>query len=347
MGHKSSQDTDVPLSAKIWTFKRGGKREMRMLTWLGIIVACVIIAFAGAIIFGGPKPATPMASINQPFASVDFSDLPALQTYLGKDGALLAYRHYAPKYPTAKGSIVFVHGSSASSSSMHVLGKAFAKAGFDTFALDIRGHGASGTKGKINYIGQLEDDVEAFVQTVHPAQPSTLAGFSSGGGFVLRFAGGPKQALFQNTLLLSPFLGPDAPNYRPDSGGWVSVGIPRIIALSILNQFGITTFNDLTVTNFALDENAKSFLTPSYTFGLSINFQPNRDYQADIRGMTKPCAMIAGTADEAFFTDKLEDIFKAQGKACVVKLLPGIGHIQLTLDAAAVAAAVEVVGGMQ
>ena len=37
------------------------------------------------------------------------------------------------------------------------------------------------------------------------AQPSTLAGFSSGGGFVLRFAGSPRQELFSNIFLLFPW----------------------------------------------------------------------------------------------------------------------------------------------
>jgi non-heme chloroperoxidase len=319
---------------------------MKKLSFLGFAFVLLVCLFVGAIMFGGPKSPKSLASINQPFAAVDFSDLPPLETYLGKDGAPLSYRHYGAESASSKGSIVLVHGSSASSSSMHVLGKAFAKAGYDAFALDMRGHGASGIEGKIGYIGQLGDDVEAFIQSIHPAHPSTLAGFSSGGGFVLRFAGSAKQTLFQNTLLLSPFLGPDAPNYRPDAGGWVSVGIPRIVALSLLNQIGITAFNDLIVVRFALDENAKSFLTTEYSFALEDNFKPHRDYLADIRGMNNPCAILAGTADELFYTDKLEAIFKSQGKSCAVKLLPGIGHIPLTLESEPVDAAVRLVEGL-
>jgi non-heme chloroperoxidase len=320
---------------------------MKLLASLGLAVLVLVCAFVGAVMFGGPQSPKPLASTNQPFAAVDFSDLPPLQTYVGKDGAPLSYRHYGTKPASPKGSIVFVHGSSASSSSMHVLGKAFSGAGYEAYTLDMRGHGASGTKGRIGYIGQLEDDVEAFVQSIHPAKPSTLAGFSSGGGFVLRFAGSAKQTLFQNTLLLSPFLGPDAPNYRPDAGGWVSVGIPRFVSLSLLNQIGISAFNDLTVVRFALDENAKSFLTPEYSFALADNFGPHRDYLADIRGMNNPCAILAGTADELFYTDKLAAIFKTPGKSCAVKLLPGIGHIPLTLEPVSADAAVRLVDGLR
>lgn len=320
---------------------------MKIVKPLAVVILLIITTLGLAIAFGGPQPPKPMVSVNQPFVGVDFSDLPSIQHYVGKDGTSLGFRHYAANTIVAVGSIVLIHGSSASSASMHVLAKSFAKAGYETYALDMRGHGSSGTKGQIEYIGQLEDDLAAFVDANHPLRPSTLAGFSSGGGFVLRFAGGPKQALFQNTLLLSPFLGPDAPTYRPGAGGWVSLGIPRIVALRLLNQFGITALNYLTVTSFALDEKAKGFLTPEYSYALADNFQPHRDYQSDILGMKNPCAILAGTADEVVFTDKLDDVFNSQGKVCSVQLLPNIGHIPLTLDPTALDAAVHLVVGFK
>ena len=266
--------------------------------------------------------------------------------YKADDGAVLAYRRYGSEGGSPKGSVVLVHGSSASSNSMHSLAKAFAKAGYEAYALDIRGHGASGTKGAIDYVGQLEDDLASFVKTVALAKPSTLAGFSSGGGFVLRFAGSQRQDDFQNYLLLSPFISQGAPNYRPDSGGWVSVGIPRVIGLAVLNQLGIRMFNGLTVTNFALNEESKKFLTPSYSFNLAANFRPLRDYESNISAVHKPVAVVAGTSDEAFKTEMLEGIFRGQGKTWPVTLLPGIGHIPLTLDPGAVRASVQAVEAM-
>src|SRR5207253_5450712 len=133
-------------------------------------------------------------------------------------GTKLAFRAYPAAGGAVKGSVVLLHGSSASSSSMHLMAKGFAAAGYAAYALDIRGHGKSGTKGHIAYIGQLEDDLEDFVHSTKLAQPSTLAGFSSGGGFVLRFAGSPRQELFSNYLLLSPWISQDAATLRPGSG---------------------------------------------------------------------------------------------------------------------------------
>lgn len=229
---------------------------------------------------------------------------------------------------------------------MHVLAKALANAGYAAYALDIRGHGASGPKGTIAYVGQLEDDLESFVNTVSLAKPTTLAGFSSGGGFVLRFAGSKRQDDFQNYLLLSPFLSPQAPNFRPGSGGWVNVGIPRIIGLTFLNHVGVQVFNGLPVTSFALSEEAKTFLTSTYSFSLAANFQPLQDYEANIRAVHQPVQVVAGASDEAFVTDKLEDIIRRQGKSWSVTLLPSIGHIALTLDPAAVNAIVTTVAAM-
>ena len=181
-----------------------------------------------------------MSSIGDPFKNVDFSDLPELSYFTARDGAKLAFRAYPAASDAVKGSLVLVHGSSASSSSMHLMAKGFAAAGYAAYALDVRGHGKSGTKGHITYIGQLEDDMEDFVHSIKFAQPSTLAEFSSGGGFVLRFAGGPRQELFSNYLLLSPWISQDAATLRPGTGGWATVGVSRIIAIAVLNGFECT-----------------------------------------------------------------------------------------------------------
>ena len=307
------------------------------------LVALVVLMMALALWLGCPGAAPPMPSINDPFKSVNFSNMPALKNYQGADGAKLFYREYAPAGNQYKGSAVLVHGSSASSNSMHPMAQALAAAGVHVFALDIRGHGASGTKGHIDYIGQLESDMKAFVDTVKPAHPSTLIGFSSGGGFVLRVAASEMQSSFDSYLLLSPYLGHTAPNYRPNSGGWVSVGVPRIVALLALNKLGIHYGNHLPVTRFALSAEAQTFLTPAYDFNLAMNFSVNSDYQQDIQKAKGKVAILAGVADEAFYTQELQGIVEGARKDWPVKLLPGIGHIPLTLDPVALKAVVELV----
>jgi alpha-beta hydrolase superfamily lysophospholipase len=310
-----------------------------------VILLTVVVVALLALALGGPGKPPPMASINSPFQRVDFSDVPAPTLFAARDGTTLAYRGY-PAFGRTRGSVVLVHGSSASGGSMHVLAKAFALAGFATYSLDIRGHGASGRKGYIAYIGQLEDDLEDFVHSVQPAGPTTLAGFSSGGGFALRFAGSSRQKLFANYLFLSPFLSQGAPTYRPDSGGWVSVGLPRMIAIALFNALGVHLFDELPVLSFALDDESRKFLTPQYSYALAMNFQPQRDYRANIRAMQQPARLLAGTDDEAFYADRFAQVFKAEGKEVPVTLIPGVGHIPVTLEPAAVQAAVQLVVAM-
>jgi hypothetical protein len=107
-----------------------------LLICLGLVVAI----FGIAIIFGGPGTPHPMGSIVDPFSSVDFSDLPPPASFTARDGTKLAYRSYAPEASTpGEGCVVLIHGSSATSSSMHQMAKELSAAGFTTYALDVRG----------------------------------------------------------------------------------------------------------------------------------------------------------------------------------------------------------------
>lgn len=308
--------------------------------------ALLAAVLALAVAFGGPGDLDPMPSINAPFEDVDFSTLPPPNRYSARDGSRLAFRSYPPMGNPVRGAVVLIHGSSASGASMHVLARGIAEAGYRVYVPDIRGHGDSGDKGHIEYIGQLEDDLEDFVASLKPEGPLTLAGFSSGGGYALRVAAGSRRGLFANYLLLAPFLGQDAPTYKADSGGWVSVGVPRILALTILNGIGVRAFNDLTVTRFALDEEARKFLTPHYSFALAQNFRPERDYRASVRALDGPVRVVVGEDDEAFHADRFAEVFETEGKSVPVTRVPGAGHVALVLDPAAIRAAVSALRAM-
>lgn len=308
---------------------------------LVIVVACGI---AAAIAFGGPAQLPPMQSVSDPFKSVDFSDLPPIQRYSARDGAQLAYRAYGQANGGAKGSVILVHGSSSRSDSMHPLAKGFAQAGYVAYALDMRGHGESGEKGQIAYIGQLEDDLEDFLNALRPSGKKSLIGFSAGGGFALRFAADARRNLFANYLLLSPFLSQDASTYRPASGGWASVGMPRILGLVILNRIGISSFNYLPVTAYALKPEAQKLLTPRYSFALAMNFRPHNNYRADIAAATQPMEVMVGQNDDQFYPERFSSEFSTAGRAVPVLIVPATGHIDLALSPVAVQAAVESIG---
>src|SRR5213078_1021997 len=182
----------------------------KLATLLLALVTVVIAGVAAAIAFGGPTQPVPMQSVSDPFKGVDFSDVPPIQRYPARDGTQLAYRAYRPAHGTSKGFVALVHGSSARSVSVHPLAKGLAQAGYVVHALDVRGHGESGERGQITFVGQLEDDLEDFMKATKAPGKKSLVGFSAGGGFVLRFAADARRGLFDNYVLLSPFLGLDA-----------------------------------------------------------------------------------------------------------------------------------------
>jgi pimeloyl-ACP methyl ester carboxylesterase len=304
-----------------------------------LLVTAGIAGLAAAIAWGGPKDIAPLASINDPFKHVDYSGVPPAQHYTARDGTSLAWHGYRPALAmaeTLQRRVVLVHGSSARGQSMHALAEALAAEGYAVAALDMRGHGASGPRGQAAYIGQMEDDIEDFLRAVPHAGPQTLMGFSAGGGFALRFAGSARQDLFDRYVLLSPFLHHNAPTSRPDSGGWVSVGLPRIIAVTALNQIGVTRWNHLPVLNYALSDVARELLTPSYSYTVATNFRPHDDYQSDIRNARGTVCIVAGQDDELFYADRFADLFAQAGKPVPVTLVPGVNHIGLMLDATAV-----------
>lgn len=311
----------------------------KLFVGLATLAALLVSVLAAAIAFGGPGPIAPLASINDPFAKVDFSRVPPARQFKARDGTALSWLHYpgVNAAPDAR-RVVLVHGSSARAQSLHVLATALANAGLHVAALDMRGHGDSGPRGHAAYTGQLEDDVQDFMRAVPHPGPSTLAGFSSGGGFVLRVAGGSHQALFDRYVLLAPFLHHAAPINRPGDGGWVAVGLPRIIGLSLLNAAGVTAWNGLPVINFALNDTARKLLTPSYDFTLMAAFRPRDDWQGDIRRATRPLRVVAGRDDELFDATKYAAAFESAGRQVPVTLVEGVNHIGLTLDAAAVQA---------
>jgi alpha-beta hydrolase superfamily lysophospholipase len=317
-----------------------------MRRFLITLPLAALLLLAGAIAFGGPGEPAPMASIVDPFKNVDISDLPAPRRVAARDGERLAYRTYAPQ-GTPRGSVVLLHGSLASSLSMHVLAKALAEAGLAAYALDVRGHGGSGTKGQIAYVGQLDDDLEDFMRNVQPARPATLTGFSAGGGFALRVAAGERHVLFDQYLLLAPFISQDAPTYRAGSGGWVSVGVPRIVALSVLNAAGVHALDALPVTRFAPNDQAKEMLTPAYGHALASNYRPRADWRASLRSASQPMRVLAGQQDEAFFAERYAGLFQAEGKDVPVTLLPGVGHVGLVLQPQAVQAVMAAVLDLQ
>jgi alpha-beta hydrolase superfamily lysophospholipase len=311
---------------------------LSLLQWGLCIVGVLALALAAMI----ATPLTPipeLRSVSETAKAVDRSTMPALEHFSARDGTLLAYRHYPARGPAAGPIAILVHGSSGSTPAVHALSDALAAHGVETFAPDIRGHGGSGTRGDIGYLGQLEDDMADFVALVrqtNPTAPITLLGHSAGGAFALRLAGSPIQNLFTRTVLLAPYLGYDAPSSRSD-GGWASPDIPRLLALAALRRAGIDCCDGLPVLAFAVPPNSEKILVSAYSYRLMRNFA-TRSYKEDFAAATRPITLIAGADDELMLSNKYADAVRAVAPSVDVKLLAGVNHMGVVSDPKAVAA---------
>jgi non-heme chloroperoxidase len=316
----------------------------------------VSFCVAGALAtFCHPDAPKALASVTDPFAKMDLSGLPGLVTYRARDGANLSYRVYPGPGDQV---VVLIHGSAGSSSDMHRMALALEQGsgsngsnGLTVLVPDVRGHGANWPHGDIAYVGQLDDDMEDFMQAMRPAYPGkkwTLLGFSSGGGFALRISGDPQGKEFDRYILLSPFLRYNAPTARQDAAKpneeahWYSVSIGRIIGLSMLGSFGIHRFDGLPVLSFPVPDNIES-VTASYSMRMQENFQPHANYRADIRNSQRPMLVFVGSADELLFPDRFASVFHSERPDVPVTILPGMTHSDMITKPLAIQAAVQAV----
>ena len=315
---------------------------LRLLQW--VLAATGLLAILLVAMVARPlKRPGELRSVAAAARNVDRSTMPPLERFVARDGSDIAYRHY-PARGVAVGTIaIVVHGSSGSSPAVHALADALAARGVETYAPDMRGHGGSGTRGDIAYLGQLENDLEdlvALARESRPNEPISLLGHSAGGGFALRIISSPIRELFARAVLLAPYLGYDAPTNRPDSGGWASADIPRILALQALAGLGITCCEALPTLAFAVPANSENILAPTYSYRLMRNFA-TRGYKADLAKTTLPVTLFAGADDELMFSDKFADAVHAVAPKVDVKLIDGVDHMGIVSSPKAVAVVAE------
>jgi alpha-beta hydrolase superfamily lysophospholipase len=298
------------------------------------MVALVGLALlVAAIALGAPRPPAMMSSVVNVFEHVDFTDMPQAHTYSARDGTRLFVRTYRGQPGR---NVVLVHGSSGTSASMHAVARAFHQRGATVHALAMRGHEGTGRSGDIDYIGQLEDDLVDFVETLGartPGERRTLLGFSSGGGFVLRFAGGAHGGRFDRFILVAPQLPHDAPTSRPAAGGWVSVAVPRIVLLYLLSRFGINMFGGLTVLAMAVDPVRAAAVgqTPFYSFRMQQNFAAAESYRDDLRRAPSAVSLFVGGDDEIFRAEQYAPLLMPLRSDLTVTVVPGLTHMEMTV----------------
>ena len=268
-----------------------------------------------------------------------------------RDGSTTLVRHVTG--PEDGPLVVLVHGSGWDGGQFDGLARELSEVA-DVIAPDLRGHGADPVRrGDVDYIGQMEDDLADLIASYRrdENQPVVMLGHSSGGGLVIRFANGLHGGLLSRAVLLAPFVQHDAPTMRANSGGWAHVLTRRIIGLSMLNMVGIRALDHLVIVEFnmpksVLDGSEGHRATTAYSWRLNQGYAPRRDWQADIAALPE-FLLLAGDEDEAFVADQYEPVFSDVSDRGRYGLLPGVGHLDVVTDAAAVAQVRDFVAGVK
>mgnify|MGYP001794405503 CR=1 FL=1 len=258
----------------------------------------------------------------------------ALENWTGSDGSELMLRRYPADDQNAS-LLVMLHGSGLHSGQFQHLAAPLTENGVaNVLVPDLRGHGLSPERrGDVDYVGQLEDDLAVLIEAeARPDQDVILLGHSSGGGLVVRFAGGPHGDLMDRAIVLAPYLGHDVPTTRPNAGGWAHPLLRRYIGLEILNGFGITAFNGLNVVQFNLPDavrtDAAGQMTTSYSYRLNTSYHPRADLVADVSRLPETL-LIAGSEDEAFVADQYQPVMEAFTSFGTYHVLPGVKHMEV------------------
>lgn len=257
-----------------------------------------------------------------------------LLTFTARDGATLGYRDIAG---TGSGDMILVHGSGWHGAAYEPLAQAISqRCGYRVIVPDLRGHGPlADPRGDIAYVGQLEDDLADLLDHLG-LDHAVFAGHSSGGGLVIRFAGGAHGARMDRAVLIAPFLKYNAPT-ATDGSVWARPLTRRIIGLSMLNAVGIRALNGLTAIEFNLPDTVRDteqgqWATASYSHRLNTGYAPRSDYLADIAALP-PFLLLAGSDDAAFRPFEYEPVMSGATTNGRYEILPGLGHLGI-LDAA-------------
>jgi len=265
---------------------------------------------------------------------IDYSGLPAPTTITARDGTPLAVRVYDSPSSIV---VVAIHGSSGNGQYYHPLARHLSGRGKATvYSIDLRGHGASGgRRGDVDYIGQLEDDladVVAVVRREHPAARVVLLGHSAGAGLALRAAGGGRVPGVAGYVLLAPYLGHDAPTTRPDSGGWATADMAKIVEIATQSAMGDASGQGAIVVRFNMPPSeAVPGYVLAYSYRMIMSYNPRRDVASDLGGIRQPLLVLAGDRDESFYAERYASTIGPHARATVT-VLPDVTHLGLVVN---------------
>lgn len=312
----------------------------KVLVFAGISVAIYFAIAIGLILSQPVKPLEVSGGLAFDRLLEKGAAQPLEQVSFDAGDTGLSYGHVPAPSPDAP-LILMVHGSGWYGGQFDRLAANLGDLA-EVRTLTLRGHGADPERrGDVDYTGQMEDDIAVALADVEPGRRVVVLGHSSGGGLVVRLAGGANGGLIDHAILLAPFLQYDAATTRPNSGGWAHVMTRRIIGLSMLNNVGLHVLDHLKVIQFSmpkavLDGPMGQYATTAYSWRLNQGFAPRRKYLEDIAALPS-FDLIVGAEDESMVAQAYEPLMSAVNDKGRYHVVDGVGHLDVVDDAATLA----------
>lgn len=231
--------------------------------------------------------------------------------------------------------VVLLHNATLDSRSMHRIAQSIAATDVaHAVTTNLRGHGSEPIRrGDIDHFDQYVEDLHDIITTeeiIRDPDTVILAGHGAGGGLAVRSAAGFLSNTIDGVLLLAPHLGRDAESTRTNLGGWEQYNSQQLTLARILNQGGVTRYNDLEVVEYAMPESAQQgWETLSYTYRLYGSLLPNNP--SDILEFDHPTLTIAGTEDEAMVPGIYESLLEDEENKETV-IFDELTHMELLTD---------------
>lgn len=258
-----------------------------------------------------------------------------LEFYNGKDGKRLAYRIFEPK-EKAKGILVFLHGANVNSILYVPIGIRMAnKYGIKTYLLDLRGHGESGgERGTLDYVGQMEDDLQYFVskiKTEFPDLPLFLGAHSVGSSVVIHYLNLDNIIRPDGYIFVAPLTVNDPNMKRMKKDGsfeFICTTKARLLKfIDLLNTLGIKHFNHVKCLTFTVSKEIQArmqSIVKSYSYNWIKSMEPI-NYYYNFKLIDKPVIVIAGRDDTDISFDILDDV-------CNLYLKPELDKTVILID---------------
>jgi alpha-beta hydrolase superfamily lysophospholipase len=230
-----------------------------------------------------------------------------------------------------RGTMVVTHGLAEHGECYHNLAKALQPDGWETYALDLRGHGRSeGKRGYVRHFHDFVDDLRAFVELVvknrkNKNGPLVLFGHSMGGLITALLAMEWKPPPFQAIVLSSPLFGiaMAVPKVKEQAARLAARWLPSLTLANDIKYADLSR-DEAMLKSYGIDVLRHDKISPAVFLGMQDGFLKVAEgfHLIDVPVLVQ----VAGT-DRIVNSRVTQDLFpKLTNKKCVMEIYPESLH---------------------